>query len=117
MSKFRKRTARQGKGQNWKIRWRKKIHEKHQEENASLAGQLQEAQGAELRRTWRGTEMKEILEENAGDLKLSCEVSNSEDKERGLQSSRKNQSRIKAGIRVEPDSLELLQQRPGTLTI
>lgn len=48
--------------------------------------------------------MKEILEENTGDLKLSCEVSNSEDKERGLQTSRKNQSRIKAGIRVDPDS-------------
>lgn len=91
-----------------------KIHENHQEENASLAGQFQEAQGAEryrfqevqsaeLQRTWRGTEMKEILEENTCNLKLFCEVSNSKDKERGLQSSRKNQSRIKAGIRVDPD--------------
>lgn len=47
-----------------------KIHENHQEENASLAGQFQEAQRAELQRTWRGTEMKEILEENTCDLKL-----------------------------------------------
>lgn len=70
-----------------------KIHENRQEENVRLAGQFQEAQSAErysfqevqsaeLQRTWRGTEMKEILEENTCDLKLSCEVSNSKDKER-----------------------------------